>query len=542
MSGWRSPPSRRRARPARPSGPPRRRWRVSARRPCTGPACSPPSAGRGARPRSSAEVVAALSGATRPADVVDVVLGQARALGATGCAVVLQPRRPARGGRRATGRVARCPRPPPTTTRSPAPSARRDPQWTSERRSPCRCRCRTGRSAPSSCGSPTAARLRRRTSAPRCSRSPGSARRRWTGPGCTRPSTTSRTSCSAACSRPACRRWPGSPAPPATPGDGARASGGDWYDLLQIDETGSRSSSATSSGTGRRPRPSWASCAARWRRTCSTATRPRRRWSGSTGSPPGRRGRRQHLRLPGRRLVDRCAVLGAGRASAGAAGRRGGHPLPRRRDRGAPGRGHGAVLGVRGRPPYAEGSTTVKPGSSIVLYTDGLVERRGEVLDTGQERLADAARGRRTWAPPSWWRRSPTPRSATPGRPTTSRCWWCAPFPRRSKGRLPARGESMRVLRRAMAGWEAAAGLSRRARRGPGARARRGRGERRRARLRRPRGRGVRVLGGPARRRRPRGVGARPRPLAAGAAGQRAPRPRAAGHRPDRRGPAHRPR
>ena len=28
-----------------------------------------------------------------------------------------------------------------------------------------------------------------------------------------------------------------------------------------------------------------------------------------------------------------------------------------------------------------------------MLYTDGLVERRGEVLDTGLQRLADAARG-----------------------------------------------------------------------------------------------------------------------------------------------------
>jgi serine phosphatase RsbU (regulator of sigma subunit) len=30
-------------------------------------------------------------------------------------------------------------------------------------------------------------------------------------------------------------------------------------------------------------------------------------------------------------------------------------------------------------------------GSTVVLYTDGLVERRGESLDVGLDRLADAA-------------------------------------------------------------------------------------------------------------------------------------------------------
>ena len=49
------------------------------------------------------------------------------------------------------------------------------------------------------------------------------------------------------------------------------------------------------------------------------------------------------------------------------------------------------MLGVRGRPAYVEGSTEVAAGSSIVLYTDGLVERRGELLDTGLDRLATAA-------------------------------------------------------------------------------------------------------------------------------------------------------
>jgi serine phosphatase RsbU (regulator of sigma subunit) len=35
----------------------------------------------------------------------------------------------------------------------------------------------------------------------------------------------------------------------------------------------------------------------------------------------------------------------------------------------------------------------VDPGTTIVLYTDGLVERRGEPLDEGLSRLVQAARG-----------------------------------------------------------------------------------------------------------------------------------------------------
>ncbi|MCZ4500456.1 MAG: sensor protein [Marmoricola sp.] len=41
-------------------------------------------------------------------------------------------------------------------------------------------------------------------------------------------------------------------------------------------------------------------------------------------------------------------------------------------------------------------STVALPvGSTLVLYTDGLVERRGEVLDVGFERLARACRDNR---------------------------------------------------------------------------------------------------------------------------------------------------
>jgi anti-anti-sigma factor len=52
--------------------------------------------------------------------------------------------------------------------------------------------------------------------------------------------------------------------------------------------------------------------------------------------------------------------------------------------------GRGPALGVR-RGGYREAAVPFAEGSALVLYTDGLVERRGEPLDTGLGRLAAAA-------------------------------------------------------------------------------------------------------------------------------------------------------
>ena len=52
----------------------------------------------------------------------------------------------------------------------------------------------------------------------------------------------------------------------------------------------------------------------------------------------------------------------------------------------------GPLLGAIDDVSYPEGSATLEPGSRIVLYTDGLVEHRGESIDRGFERLQAAAR------------------------------------------------------------------------------------------------------------------------------------------------------
>lgn len=48
-------------------------------------------------------------------------------------------------------------------------------------------------------------------------------------------------------------------------------------------------------------------------------------------------------------------------------------------------------LGVMPFPAYAAGTATLKGGSTLLLYTDGLVERPGELLDDGFARLAAVA-------------------------------------------------------------------------------------------------------------------------------------------------------
>jgi serine phosphatase RsbU (regulator of sigma subunit) len=61
--------------------------------------------------------------------------------------------------------------------------------------------------------------------------------------------------------------------------------------------------------------------------------------------------------------------------------------------------GHGAFLekpsslplGVDPATAYDEGATELEPGSALVLYTDGLVERRGVDMAVQLERLARVA-------------------------------------------------------------------------------------------------------------------------------------------------------
>jgi serine phosphatase RsbU (regulator of sigma subunit) len=50
----------------------------------------------------------------------------------------------------------------------------------------------------------------------------------------------------------------------------------------------------------------------------------------------------------------------------------------------------GPLLGFGGGRAYRSGTAHLAPGGALLLFTDGLVERRGEVLSTGLDRLLDA--------------------------------------------------------------------------------------------------------------------------------------------------------
>jgi serine phosphatase RsbU (regulator of sigma subunit) len=52
---------------------------------------------------------------------------------------------------------------------------------------------------------------------------------------------------------------------------------------------------------------------------------------------------------------------------------------------------HDILLGVVADAERTEESTRFSPAHTLLMYTDGLVERRGEDFDTGVERLARAA-------------------------------------------------------------------------------------------------------------------------------------------------------
>ena len=61
--------------------------------------------------------------------------------------------------------------------------------------------------------------------------------------------------------------------------------------------------------------------------------------------------------------------------------------------------GQGVPLGYMAGMARPEGTARLEPGSTVLLYTDGLVERRGESLDVGLERLRREVSARRSSPP-----------------------------------------------------------------------------------------------------------------------------------------------
>jgi CheY-like chemotaxis protein len=94
-------------------------------------------------------------------------------------------------------------------------------------------------------------------------------------------------------------------------------------------------------------------------------------------------------------LVTMC-IVAIDHAESAVSTVRAGHPPPLLLPAGGPARlvesDTGVVLGATGAT-YAEETFEFAPGDRLVLYTDGLVERPGEAIDDGLQRLVQAADG-----------------------------------------------------------------------------------------------------------------------------------------------------
>jgi serine phosphatase RsbU (regulator of sigma subunit) len=66
-----------------------------------------------------------------------------------------------------------------------------------------------------------------------------------------------------------------------------------------------------------------------------------------------------------------------------------------------PGAGRGVMIGVDPDWKYGQESKVMRPGTTLLFYTDGLIEARGQSLDHTMERLRLFAQGRSDLSPPA---------------------------------------------------------------------------------------------------------------------------------------------
>ncbi|WP_300008417.1 PAS domain S-box protein [Pseudonocardia sp.] len=118
----------------------------------------------------------------------------------------------------------------------------------------------------------------------------------------------------------------------------------------------------------------------------------------------------------------------------------------------------GTVLAVRGRPPYVGGRAVLGAGDTVVLYTDGLVERRDEIVDAGLERLRGAGDRARDLAPAALAEELLA--TCLDDGPTDDVALMVARrVPVALALDVPARGEELRPLRVRVAEWACAVGM-----------------------------------------------------------------------------------
>ncbi|GAA4706523.1 hypothetical protein GCM10023215_53720 [Pseudonocardia yuanmonensis] len=168
------------------------------------------------------------------------------------------------------------------------------------------------------------------------------------------------------------------------PGAAGVQAGGDWYDVFAVDDDRIALSVGDVVGQG----PAAAGVMGQLRVALSGALRQ--------GNPPAAALEilDAHVSwIPGARASTAACLL-LDRASGTLRWARAGHLPPLLVDRDGArylDDTRGPVLGLPDHAPFTEGSTMIRPGTTLLLYTDGLVERRGEIVDDGLARLASAA-------------------------------------------------------------------------------------------------------------------------------------------------------
>src|SRR4051794_9163187 len=243
-------------------------------------------------------------------------------------------------------------------------------------------------------------------------------------------------------------------ADPSLPGAAGTQAGGDWYDAVDLDETCVASAVGDAVGQG----PAAAAVMGQLRSALSTAL--------LTGHSPAEALElldRFAARLPGATAsTAACLVVDQRRGAIRWA--RAGHPPPLLLSRGAArllaDEGAGRVLGVADRGPFTEGTAEIGPGDVLVLYTDGLVERRGEDLDDGLDRLTAAVQRHGAESPERLSTLLLHEMLADTDQPDDVALIAARMVPAPLELRLPADPVQLAGLRRAVLTWATEAGLS----------------------------------------------------------------------------------
>jgi anti-anti-sigma factor len=236
------------------------------------------------------------------------------------------------------------------------------------------------------------------------------------------------------------------------PGAAGTRAGGDWYDVVELTDTCVAIAVGDVVGQG----PAAAAVMGQLRSALSTAL--------LTGNSPAQALElldRFAARLPGATAsTAACLIVDWGRgvvrwASAG-------HLPPLLASGGEvrflDGLG-GTVLGVPGRRPFTEGTAEIEPGAVVLLYTDGLVERRGETLDAGLDRLANAFRRHGAEPPDRLASLLVSEILADTDQPDDVALIAARLAPPPLGQRLPADPARLAAVRRAVVGWATEAGL-----------------------------------------------------------------------------------